>query len=308
MMVTSSAPGKIILFGEHAVVYGQPALAVPLSGISARASIVPGGPNSGLIINAVDLNIRLGLAEAADEALAMTARLVLERLAVPQPDAVITIQSTIPVASGLGSGAAVSAALARTLADFLQHPLSDSELSSLVFEVEKMHHGTPSGIDNTVICYNKAVYFIRERALELLKIASAFHILIGDTGEPSPTRTTVSAVRQAWEADPVTFETYFASVGEIAKSARTAIEAGNVTLLGPLMNNNQTILEKMGVSSPELETLIGAARKAGASGAKLSGSGGGGNMIALVQPATVERVQDALVRAGAVRVVHTIVQ
>jgi mevalonate kinase len=308
MTVTASAPGKIILFGEHAVVYGQPALAIPVSGLSATATIVPTSPGSGLVINAVDLNIRLGLAETADQALAVTAQMVLDRLDLPQPDATINIQSTIPVASGLGSGAAVSAALARALAIYLRKPMSNSELSALVYEIEKLHHGTPSGIDNTVVCYNKAVYFIRDQALNLLTSGAPFHILIGDTGSPSPTRITVGAVRSAWERDRATFNGYFMYIGEIANKARTAIETADLKVLGPLMNDNQAILENLGVSSPDLETLITAARQAGASGAKLSGGGGGGNMIALVQPDQVESVSSALKRAGAVRVVHTVVQ
>jgi mevalonate kinase len=308
MTVSASAPGKIILFGEHAVVYGQPALAIPVNGLLATASIAPAAPGNGLIIDAVDLNIQLGLAEAADEALAMTARMVLDRLALPQPDAIIQIQSTIPVASGLGSGAAVSAALARALSAYLDQSLSDSELSTLVYQIEKMHHGTPSGIDNTVICYNKAVYFIRDRALELLKVGAPFHILIGDTGKPSPTRITVAAVRSAWEHDPETFDSYFKAIGDIANKARAAIETGELKQLGPLMNDNQAILENIGVSSPELEALITDARIAGAAGAKLSGGGGGGNMIALVQPDDIAAVSAALSGAGAVRVVHTVVQ
>jgi mevalonate kinase len=157
MTVTASAPGKIILFGEHAVVYGQPALAVPISSVQASAAVWDGQAGAGLIIEALNLNKQFFLANAANEALTVIARLVLEFIGATEPDAVISVNSTIPLASGLGSGAAVSAAAGRALAQYLGHPLTDAELSSLVYEVEKLHHGTPSGIDNTVVWYKHPV-------------------------------------------------------------------------------------------------------------------------------------------------------
>src|SRR5205085_2443210 len=134
-----------------------------------------------------------------------------------------------------------------------------------------------SGIDNTVVCYNRPVYFVRDKTLKTFQPHAAFHILIGDTGIPSPTRLTVGMVRAAWEKDRALFEQFFLQIGSIADRARDAIEAGTINKLGPLMNKNQEFLEDMGVSSPELNRLIAAARKAGAQGAKLSGGGGGGN-------------------------------
>lgn len=305
--VTASAPGKIILFGEHAVVYGQPALAVPLTSVQATATIVPGEPGEGLVIEARDLNTRLSLAEAATEALTVTAKLVLARLQQPEPDAVATIQSTIPVASGLGSGAAVSAALARALAEYLGNRLTDQEVSELVFEVEKIHHGTPSGIDNTVVCYARPVFFVRSQAPETFHPAKSFHLIIGDTGIASPTRLAVGAVREAWQNRPLAMEALFTQVGNITRSARLAIESGDVAAIGPLMNDNQRLLEQMGVSSPELERLIHAARGAGADGAKLSGGGRGGNMIAITPQELVRHVSETLVRTGAKRVMHTVI-
>jgi mevalonate kinase len=308
MSTTASAPGKIILLGEHAVVYGQPALAVPVRDVRATATVRGAPSGSGLIIEALDLNARMSLAQAATDALVLTAKLVLERLGAPEPDGVIEVRSSIPVASGLGSGAAVSAALARALAEYLGAPLGNVELSALVYEVEKTHHGTPSGIDNTVVCYDQPVFFIRDKALEPFQPAAPFHILIGDTGIASPTRITVGSVREGWLRERDAFERLFAEIGARVLKARNAIESGRLEALGPLMSENQFLLEQMGVSSPELERLIKAARAAGAEGAKLSGGGGGGNMIALVPKHNVESVRTALIEAGAVRVLHTIIE
>src|SRR6185369_16516277 len=131
--------------------------------------------------------------ESLDAGLTLTAQLVLDKLQLAEPNAVAMIQSSIPAASGLGSGAAVSASFARALADYLGHPLENGELSALVYEVEKTYHGTPSGIDNTVICYESPVYFVRDRILEPFVAARPFDILIADTGIKSPTRATVAA-------------------------------------------------------------------------------------------------------------------
>jgi mevalonate kinase len=308
-MITATAPGKIILFGEHAVVYGQPALAVPVHDIRAKVCVQHGEPGSGLIIEAADLNLRLPLIKAeASQALAVTVRLVLEKFQVSEPDAIINIQSTIPIAAGLGSGAAVSAAITQGLATYLGQPVTKAELSALVYEVEKLHHGTPSGIDNTVVCYEQPVYFIKGNTPEPFHTQQPFHLLIGDTGVASLTKIAVGDVRKGWERDPQGYEATFDAIGKIARQARQAIESGSIGALGPLMGENQACLRQLEVSSPELEQLIDAAMQAGAEGAKLSGGGRGGNMIALVAPSQIEQVREALLKAGAVNVIHTVVR
>jgi mevalonate kinase len=304
---TATAPGKIILFGEHSVVYGQPALAVPIHHARAEAQITSGDPGTGLSIHAEDLNLNLTLKETAEHGLCQMARLVLDALNRDEPDIVIWVRSSIPIAGGMGSGAAVSAALGKALSQHLGEPLPSDRLSALVYEVEKVYHGTPSGIDNTVICFEQPVYFIKGQAVETFGVAKPFDLVIGDTGVPSPTKETVGAVREAWLADPQRYGAIFGEIGEIVRRARLAIEAGRFDEIGGLMNQNQEWLRKLNVSSPELETLIEAAVEAGAAGAKLSGGGGGGNMIALVKPEQVEEIGEALREAGAVRVIHTVV-
>ncbi len=323
MKTTASAPGKIILFGEHAVVYGEPAIAAPVHQVTATA-VVEDADHAGILLRAPDLSRDIWLADApADHPLAAAVHTFLRAARtpdsqLPSPSLTITITSTIPIASGLGSGAAITAALIRALAVHLDRPelATDAAVSRLTFEVERIHHGTPSGIDNTVVSYRRLVYFIRagapikartEQVLALFTPGRPLHLLIGDTGLHAPTRIPVGDVRRLWEADPGRMAPLFAACGEIAAAARTALEAGALEEVGRLMNANHACLQEMTVSSPELDRLVAAARSAGALGSKLSGGGRGGNMIALVRRDTAAAVSAALREAGAARVLETVV-
>jgi mevalonate kinase len=310
-MIEASAPAKIILFGEHAVVYGQPAIAVPVSSLRATANVTANNPSGqGLHIAAADLNEILPIAvesEIVDHSLATTARLVLKALNSAPPDVTITLHSTIPMASGLGSGAAVSAALGRALSAAVHQTIDNETLNTLVYEMEKTYHGTPSGIDNTVIVYEQPVYFMRGQSIEKMPIGASFTLLIGDTGQGALTRIAVGDVRKLFEADPERIQPILDSIGVLVKQAKIAIESGEIGALGPLMLHNHALLQQLTVSSPELDQLVEAAINAGSSGAKLSGGGRGGNMIALVTPESSDHVRQALLNAGAVRVFETTV-
>jgi mevalonate kinase len=217
----------------------------------------------------------------------------------------INISSTIPVASGLGSGAAVSVALIRALSFYLEHPISDEQVNDLAFEIEKLHHGTPSGIDNTVITYAKPVYFVKGEPIGTFKVGKPFTIVIGDSGIPAPTKESVGDVRNLWSNEKIIFEKIFNEIAQISTIARRSIENGQPESLGELMDQNHALLQKLTVSSLELDKLVDAARNAGASGAKMSGGGRGGNMIALVEKEKAETVANALVSAGAKRTIVT---
>lgn len=303
-MSKASAPGKIILFGEHAVVYGQPALAVPVSQVQAEVRIDKIF-SPGIRINApnIQLNDKLD-SLAASHPLAATVRNTLATLEAGSLSGVaILIHSTIPVASGLGSGAAVSVAIIRALAKHLRKDLTDEQVSQLAFETEKLYHGTPSGIDNTVVTYARPVYFVKGQPIEILRVKKPFTIVIGDTGIPASTKESVRDVRVQHHKRPERFETLFAAIGSIAKTACQLIENGMPESFGPLMDENHALLRNMMVSSPELDHLVEAARKAGALGAKMSGGGRGGNMIALVQPGKAGAVARSLKEAGAVNTI-----
>jgi mevalonate kinase len=293
------------------VVYGEPAIAVPVTQVKATAIVEPASPGNGLTLVASDLGTRFTLAAALERnPLAVAARLTLSHLSASVPDATLTVRSTIPIASGLGSGAAVSTALVRALSSFLGHSPTPAAVSDLVFEVERIHHGTPSGIDNTVIAYEQPVYFVRGEACGpvLMSVGVPFTLLIADTGLPSPTKRLVDRVRLDWQRDPVRFQTLFERIGDIARKARRRIESGEISSLGPLMYQNHVLLSQLGVSSAVLDELVGAARGAGALGAKLSGAGHGGNMLALVDAEIAHDVAAVLMAAGAVRVIQTTVE
>lgn len=309
---TATAPGKIILFGEHAVVYGQPAMAVPVTEVRARAIVRPeiGQKHGGIHLLAPQINLDAEVRDLQENhPLAVAARGVLDTLEATQaPACTVHLVSTIPIASGLGSSAAVSVALIRALAGFLGHPLPDESVSALAYEVEKVHHGTPSGIDNTVVTYAKPVFFSRDKELRVIPIKKAITLVIGDTGISSPTAETVGAVREAYQNQPGHYRDLFRAIGNLSERARGALEEGDIQTLGPLMDENHTHLQEMGVSSPELDVLVNRARDAGALGAKLSGGGRGGNMIALVQEKDAARVSQSLREAGAVHTLTTTIQ
>lgn len=302
---TATAPGKIILFGEHAVVYGRPAIAVPVNQVRARAIVMPEirAGSGHIIIQAPDIDLDASLYTlSVGHPLALVVRSVLEKLDCKSPPPFrLRISSTIPVAAGLGSGAAVSVAVIRALSDFLGQPLPDDQVCSLAYEVEKVYHGTPSGIDNTVITYNHPVYFVRGVGIETFRVNKPFTMVIGDTGVSSPTSIAVGDVRRLWQESPDKYEALFDQVGAIVRSARQLIESGQPEHLGPLMDHNHALLQEIGVSSAELDHLVEAARSSGALGAKLSGGGRGGNMIALCTKQTASSVADALSLAGATR-------
>lgn len=307
-MITCSAPAKIILFGEHAVVYGRPALAVPVDGLRTTATITD-NPEGKTWIEAPQIGLANEFsALRADHPLAAVIQGVLSALDVSAPPPfTLRVESTIPVASGLGSGAAVSVAVIRALAAYLGASLSVEQVNQLAFEVEKLHHGTPSGIDNTVIAYERPVYFVKGRPLEILTVGSPFTLLIGDTGISAPTKQSVADVRRLWLSDQRYWENVFDEIGQLVVMARRILENGQPHLLGELMYQNHALLQKMTVSSPELDRLVIAARAAGAWGAKLSGGGRGGNMIALIPPDLAETVAGSLKEAGAVRTFLTTV-
>lgn len=307
--ISSTAPGKIILFGEHSVVYGYPAIAVPVTEVKAQVIIraAPRSPAGEIFVDAPDINLRSSFTDLPnDHSIAAIIQLVLSALSISNPPACnIRITSSIPIAAGLGSGTAVSVALTRALSAFMGRPLTDEQVSVLAYEVDRIHHGNPSGIDNTVITYAKPVYFIRDEPIQIFNVSVPFSILIADSGIPSPTSSTVKDLYKRWEADQHGYNCIFSSVEETVKSARTAIEAGKHDKLGLLMTRNHDLLKDLDVSSPELDHLVKAALAGGALGAKMSGGGRGGNMIVLPNQNDLKNLSANLMNAGAATVIRS---
>ena len=284
---TASAPGKIILFGEHAVVYGQPAIAVPVTQVRATATVTPniGGKSGDVKIIAPEIKLESNLAALPPgNPIGSAVNQVLTNLKVDRiPACTLKVTSTIPVAAGLGSGAAVSVAIIRSLAGFLGRQLPNETVSALAYEVEKIHHGTPSGIDNTVATYGKAVWFRRggRKPWEFLSPTDGLSLVVGSSEVPSLTRKQVNKVARYRVANPAKFQTECREAEEVANDARTAMESGDLSGLGRLIDRSQGLLHTIGVSCKVLDEMVTVCRNHGALGAKLRGAGGGGCMLAL---------------------------
>jgi mevalonate kinase len=182
---------------------------------------------------------------------------------------------------------------------------SNARLNPLVYEVEKVYHGTPSGVDNTVIVYERPVWFVLVQPPQPLMIGTSVMLLVADSGVPGSTRETVAHVRQQYDSDQSRVQPLIEHIGSLVTQARMALETGDQPGLGAVFNANHATLQALGVSSPLLDRLTHAAVNAGALGAKLSGGGRGGNIIALVDAATSDQVSSALAQAGAAHVWQT---
>lgn len=308
--VYGSAPGKIILFGEHAVVYGQPAIAVPVNQVTTRTHILadPAAPAGLVIIDAPNIHLHARLSDLpADNPLKSIANLVMASLNLDHiPAAHIKITSSLPLAGGMGSSASVTVSFARALSAFLGHPLPDFEINCIAFEIEKFHHGTPSGIDNSVITYARPLYFVKGKPIEWIQNACSFFIVIGDTGIPSATADVVNAVRNLWQQQTEKFDQLFYEIGHCSLIARAALEKGDLAAVGRQMQQNHLLLQQIDVSCPRLDLLVKSALDSGALGAKLSGGGRGGNMIALADSETgAHHIADCLQSSGAARTIIT---
>lgn len=304
--ISASAPAKAILLGEHAVVYGQPAIAIPLPQLRSKVTIFATpieavgrvqifSPAIGLETDYSELNEN----DPIRKAITLVANHITRH---SMPAMKILINSNIPVSSGLGSGTSVSVALLRALSNFLGHPLSDEQVCEYAFEVEKIHHNTPSGIDNTVITYEKPLYYERSKPMQFLQVAGPFELVIANSGEVSSTHDKVSMVRRDFEQDPALYESYFKYIGDLVVRANDCLKQGLIPELGNLLNKNQVILQKMQLSTPKLDSLITLALQAGAFGAKLTGGGGGGCIICLVDVNNKDAVISALLEGGATEV------
>jgi mevalonate kinase len=297
----SKAPGKIILFGEHAVVYGQPAIAVPIPQRYATVTIEPIiHGDKDIQIVAPDIGLHMPLSAVSDDLpFALICNLVKEHGKLHHlPAMKIHIHSTIPVAAGLGSGAAVSVALARALCTFLGVEHTDSDISQIAFEAEKVLHGNPSGIDNTVIAYKRGIYYQKEHPIQWISIKDPIHLLIVNSGKQKSTKIMVDMVAQQIANNPLQTQEKIRRIGNITMQAKEFLAQGNLESLGKAMLENHQLLQDLGVSTPDLDLLVEMAMKNNAYGAKLSGAGGGGNMIILGSADTLETIEQLLHQAG----------
>ena len=287
------AAGKVILFGEHAVVYGRHALALPVDdGIVAEATPAIA---SSISIPAWGVNEPIAEAGRFRDAVVTIAR----ALGIESEHYAIRVASRLPPAMGLGASAALAVAITRALASAFGVTVDDERVNQIAFACEKLAHGTPSGIDNTIATYAKPLLFRRGDALESsdFGLDETPPIVIGCSLSRGSTLEQVTAVRSRYEACQEHYDAMFDRMDALALEGADALQHADYERLGRLMNVCHGLLNAIGVSTAELEYMVSVARSAGAIGAKLTGGGGGGSIIALC-PGRVDKVTKALRVAG----------
>jgi len=290
--------GKVILLGEHAVVYGRHAIAASLP-LAIRARVDDARDGTTLLIPRWGIEQRLQPQLVRPGSFLQSVALLLERLDLGQRALRIQVAPDMPRAMGLGGSAALAVAVIRALDQHCALGLDDATICALAFECEKIAHGTPSGIDNTVATYGGALLYRRGEPAQIrpLGLKQPLPLVIGFSGSESLTAKMVARVRQAWLQHPARYEHIFDEIDRLTRHAIEALEAQDRSELGELMNICQGQLNALQVSSREIEELVQLAREYGASGAKLTGGGGGGAVIALC-PDGGARVVQAMRDAG----------
>jgi mevalonate kinase len=290
---SGSACGKLILLGEHVVVHGTPALALPLRSLTTEVEVFDeaAGPRLESPVAGVHARQARALLDTA-----------LSRLGLPVlPPWRIVVRSTLPVGCGLGSSASFAVALLRALAAAAGRTLSREEQNAHAFELERITHGQPSGIDNTTVSFEQPLWFRRGEPPRFLEAPerSESLLVLASSGSPGSTREAVAHVRAFAASRPSEFAELLERARAAIDTGLEAFEAGDTLTLGRSLDALQAVLGALGVSTPTLDRLVAAARAAGALGAKLTGSGGGGFVLALCRREQVDGIERALAASGA---------
>lgn len=296
--VTGSAAGKVIVLGEHAVVYDKHALALPLpDAIAATVGMCDDGVH--LSIPAWSYQRSFTARAPTNDGASAAVSLLLRRLNVPDQGFRINVESRIPAGMGLGSSATLVVAITRALAKLLDLGLDDEAINSIAFECEKLAHGTPSGIDNTLAVYGQPVLYRKgaRPSAKVLTLSETPPLVIASSHQRGVTKDQVAGVRRRFEQNEALYGTIFNEIDEMSVAGASALGASDYDLLGSLMNVCHGMLNALQVSTPELESMVDIARRNGAIGAKLTGAGGGGSIVALC-PNTIGDVAHALRSAG----------
>ena len=295
--VVGTASGKVILLGEHAVVYDRQALAVPIpDAVTARISEQPGAVTVSVPAWRMLREWQPG-ARGADSGADGIVSLIMDTLEVADRGFAIEVDARIPMAMGLGSSAAVAVAIIRSFDSLLGLGLEDVEVNTLAFSCEELTHGTPSGIDNNLATFGQTVLFSKSGRTKPIELPATPPLVVAASGHRGMTRDLVAGVRERYERNTALYSTLFDEMGDISAAGASALIDGDYDRLGGLMNVCHGLLNAIEVSSPELEKMIAIAREAGAIGAKLTGAGGGGSIVALC-PGKVPEVAGALEAAG----------
>ena len=265
------ANGKVILLGEHAVVYGVPAIAAGIDrGVEAVAERAE---NATVVIG--DRSAQVGDGSELGSAYAA----LLRALGAPALSARATLQ--IPAGSGLGASAALGVALARAALAALAEADDPSRVLAAAAAWEGIYHGNPSGVDAAAAANDGCILFEKGKGSEPVALFEDLVLAIGLAGPPASTKSMVEGVARLRERRPTVVEKALEGIRALVKNAKLCLEAGDHIGLGSLMNYNQMLLSGLFVSTEGIERCCALARDAGALGAKLTGAGGGGAVIAL---------------------------
>ncbi|MCA9540565.1 MAG: mevalonate kinase [Myxococcales bacterium] len=301
-IATAAAPGKVVLFGEHAVVYGRPAVAAALGrGLGATAESSDSGPVLRIPSwGRGGLTVRPHGDRREFDAVARGFAAALTAVDLPADAPVaLTLDGELPLGVGLGSSAAFGVAIVRALAAWKGQPLDDAGVLAAADQVEHVFHGTPSGLDHTVVTHGGCLRYQRGATARITPIllADPLPVVVAWTPREGTTREAVARLRARVQAHPALYDRLFDAIGEVAEAGVEALVGGDLDLLGALLDLNHGYLNACGVSSPANEQMVALARRAGAVGAKLTGAGCGGAIVALTREHP-ERVVRALTEAG----------
>lgn len=282
--------GKVILLGEHAVVHGYPAIAVGIErGVHAEAE-----PAERDLLLLDPWNLRLEPDPEGDEPLARAFAAVLAGYG-DRPPLRVSATVELPAGAGLGCSAAIGVAVVDAIDTALGKKRSREALAEAALAWEKVFHGNPSGIDNTMSAVGGVALFRRGEPLQPLRSNKPLHLVVGYSGESSSTKEMVASVRRQLEQDPERVTKAFEGIESLVRNAKLAIEAGDVVALGQLLDLNHTLLSSLMLCTTKLDAMCQRAREAGALGAKMTGAGGGGCMFALAaKREEAERLRDVL--------------
>jgi len=313
-IVKVKAPGKCILFGEHAVVYGYPAIAVAINRFSYCH--IEEGKTSGISLILKDFNIEYQIPQIPLDIQIVADRfrqyeiglsLLAERYDLKMQTLQITIFSDLWPSSGLGSSASLGIAFLAALGIYYDLPLSKQTISELAFEMEKKVHGRPSGVDNTVCTFGQMIFF-QQGKYEHLPIPTKLPILLTYSGHPHDTREAVSKVHQLQTEKPEITASLFQEIGKLTNSARGWLEQENLDKVNELITQNQQLLESLGVSSAEIRQILILISGHSRCHAKLTGAGKGGCVVTLGPSLELEKLQQLLGKNGFPSIITTINQ